>query len=77
MVILGVAEGECELQTLETQLKEAGLYGQYESQIKGGQGACVTVRVRDVTQKEQVRSIFEKSGVIEISYKDEELTART
>jgi len=30
------------------------------------------VRVRDVTEKEQVKAIFENSGVIEIVYREED-----
>ena len=72
MKILGVAKGEFEMQTVERRLKEAGLLSRYEGHIKGQQRALVMVSVRDVTEKEQVKGIFENSGVIEISYREEE-----
>jgi hypothetical protein len=71
MKVLGIAEGEFEMQTVETRLKEAGLYGQYEGQIKGQDGALVMVHVRNAEEKDQVKGIFERSGVTEISYRDE------
>ena len=71
MKIFGVTRGEFEIQTVETRLKEAGLYGRYEGQIKDQQRALVMVSVSNVDEKEQVKGIFENSGVTEIFYRDE------
>jgi hypothetical protein len=71
MKIVGVTKSESEIQMVETQLKEAGLYGRYEGQVRGPQNALVMVRVQDVTEKEQVKAIFENSGVIEIVYQED------
>ena len=68
MKILGVARGEFEIQMVENRLKRAGLYGRYEGQIRGQERALVMVSVRNVDEKEQVRGIFERSGVTEIVY---------
>jgi hypothetical protein len=75
MKIFGVATGEFEIQTVEARLKEAGLYGRYEGQIKDQQRALVMVSVRNADEKEQVKGIFENSGVTEIYYRDDELPA--
>jgi len=75
MKILGVANGEFEMQTVERRLKEAGLLSRYEGHIKGQERALVMVSVRNVAEKEQVRGIFEKSGVVEISYREDEPSA--
>jgi hypothetical protein len=75
MKIFGVARGEFEIQTVEARLKEAGLFGRYEGQIKDQQRALVMVSVRNVDEKEQVKGIFEISGVTEIFYKEEEVSA--
>ncbi len=72
MKILGVANGEFEMQTVERRLKEAGLLSRYEGHIKDQQRALLMVSVRDVAEKEQVKGIFENSGVIEISYREDE-----
>ena len=75
MKIFGVARGEYEILTVEARLKEAGLFGRYEGQIKDQQRALVMVSVRNVDEKEQVKGIFEISGVTEIFYKEEEVSA--
>jgi len=76
MKILGVANGEFEMETVERRLKEAGLLSRYEGHIKGQERALVIVSVRDVAEKEQVRGIFENSGVIEISYREDDPSER-
>jgi hypothetical protein len=74
MKIFGVARGEFEIQSVEARLREAGLYSRYEGQIKDQLRALVMVSVRNVVEKEQVKGIFENSGVTEIYYRDEELS---
>jgi hypothetical protein len=76
MKILGVAKGEFEMQTVERRLQEAGLLSRYEGHIKGQQRSLVMVSVRDVAEKEQVKGIFENSGVVEISYREDEASDR-
>ena len=75
MKILGVATREHEIQVVETQLKETGLYSRYEGQIKGQQKVLIIVRVRDIQEKEKVKEIFERAGVTEITYREDEIAA--
>ena len=74
MQVLGVAKSESEIQMVETRLKTAGLYDRYEGQVTGPEDALVMVRVRDVAEKEQVKAIFEDSGVVDIFYREEDPT---
>ena len=55
MRVLGVAKSESDIETVEIELKEAGLYDRYESQIRGQQPSLIVVSVRNVVEKEQVR----------------------
>jgi hypothetical protein len=71
MRILGVAQTESDIETIEVQLKLVGLYDRYESQIRGQLPSLVMVSVRDVEEKEQVREILEGAGVTEIFYQEE------
>jgi len=71
MRVLGVAKTESDIEIVETQLKSAGLYDRYESQIRGQQPSLIVVSVRNILEKEQVRGILEGAGVTEIFYQEE------
>jgi hypothetical protein len=75
MKIVGVAPTEFAITSVETHLKETGLYGQYEAQIHGAQGHVVMVCVHSTEEKEQVVEILQEAGVVEIMYKEDQLAA--
>jgi hypothetical protein len=75
MKIVGVAPTDFAITSVETHLKETGLYGQYEAKIHGAQGHVVMVCVHSTEEKEQVVEILQEAGVVEIMYKEDQLAA--
>jgi hypothetical protein len=71
MRVLGVAKTESDIEIVEMELKEAGLYDRYESQIRGQEPSLIVVSVRNISEKELVRGILEGAGVTDIFYQED------
>lgn len=70
MTISCFPQSDAQLRRIVTQLKESGLFDQYDEEAHG-EAILLSIRTRTFEERELVKQILEDAGISELTYNDE------